>query len=65
MHMLYDTKLILEWIHEKTMPLEDVAMFAVGLAKERTKELQKEDAWVNPCCDKETCTVQLSGPWHA
>jgi hypothetical protein len=52
--MIYDTKLILQWIREETIPLKVVAMFALEFVRERAKELRKENAWIDPWrCDKE------------
>jgi hypothetical protein len=44
-YMIYDRKLILQWIREGFIPLEVVKMYAIGFVEERARELGKVKAW--------------------
>ena len=48
--MVYDKKLILEWIFdsEEPIPVEVVANYALDFVQQRATELGKEDAWRDP-----------------
>jgi len=43
--MVYDKKLILEWIFEESISIDVVATYARDLVQERATELGKEDVW--------------------
>ena len=46
--LIYDPKLILQWILEESIPFEVAAMYALEFVNERARELGKVDVWRDP-----------------
>ena len=45
--MIYDAKLITQWIRNDTVSIEIAEMFALKFVQERAKELAKVDLWTD------------------